>query len=100
MSNVDRDDDELNNQKSTGKEREEKDDESGGNGDDDELDKQSSLGEKERSVNDEIATDPKVDGQALVKTVISRGDRGLETEKSGGRVNKWMMFDKAVEVKD
>ncbi len=30
----------------------------------------------ERSVNDKIAMDPKVDGQASDKTVISSGDRG------------------------
>ena len=38
----------------------------------------------ERSVNDEIATDPKVDGRALDETVTSSGDRGLVTQIRGG----------------
>ena len=34
--------------------------------------------------NNEIATDPKIDGPALDETVISRGDRGLVTQISRG----------------
>ena len=47
MSGGNRDDYEFDNQKSTDKEREEKDDESGDNRDNDELDNQSSEWEKE-----------------------------------------------------